>query len=168
MIPQVLPGRTPEEQVYLFWRARQKRPNLCKLTAPRKRLLRGALRDYEARDLCALVVYAYESDAKGPRFWREGDYLDLVNLLVGKNLAGRMEKAVDWHERQMANGGEEIDPVALMTALQSRKPGTRTSLGHVPVTPNAAEASQNLTEASAAHATTPVAPPKRRKRPTWG
>lgn len=168
MIPQTLPGRSPEEQVYLFWRARQKRPRLCKLTAPRRRLLRGALQDYEPRDLCALVAYAYEAEEKGPRFWRDSDYLDLSNLLVGKKLAGRMEKAVDWYERQMANGGEEIDPVELMAALQRRKPGEPISLGHGAVTPNAAEVSQNLAEASAPHATTPAAPPKRRKRPTWG
>ena len=151
MIPQTLPGRTPEEQVYLFWRARQKRPRLCKLTAPRRRLLRGALQDYEPRDLCALVVYAYEAEEKGPQWWREEGFLDLSNLLVGKKLAGRMEKAVDWYEKKITVGdeGEELDPIKLLAALQQRVPGTPLRTEDAP-------------------ATTPAPPPRRRtRRPSW-
>lgn len=133
-IPETLPGRSPAEQVFEFWRARQKRPDWCKLTKPRRKLIERALRDYEARDLCALVAYAYEADEPGPRFWR-GDnrdgrtYLDLTNLLSdAARLPGRVEAALAWVERMDAGPEEQADPtpdnpVAWLRALADRAPG---------------------------------------------
>lgn len=134
-IPDHLPGRCPAEQVFAYWRARQRAPDRCKLTQPRRKLIERALRDYEARDLCALICYAYEADEPGPRFWR-GDnrdgrtYLDLTNLLSdAARLPGRVEAALAWVDR--VDGVDDADPsstdpedpTAWLRALADRVPG---------------------------------------------
>ena len=134
-IPDNLPGRTPAERVFLYWRARQRAPDRCKLTQPRRKLIDRAMRDYDARELCALICYAYEADEPGPRFWR-GDnrdgrtYLDLTNLLSdAARLPGRVEAALAWVDRvEGATDREDAeatpdDPTAWIRALADRAPG---------------------------------------------
>lgn len=129
---------SPAEQVFEFWLAYQKRPDLCKLTVARRKLLKRALKDYDALDLCALVKYAYEANEPGPKYWR-GDnrqdrtYLDLVNLLSdAARLPGRVEKAVTWLDAREAapatSQAIEDDPTAFLAALARRAPGETPAL----------------------------------------
>lgn len=90
------------ERVFEGWRARQRRPQACRLTDDRVDLLRSRLsRGYSVEDLLALFEYAWNADTAEARFWR-GDnarrrtYLDLSNLLRAGKLAGRVESARNW------------------------------------------------------------------------
>lgn len=141
-IPVLLTGAGPVEQVFEFWRAKQRRPERCKLTEGRRKLILRALKDHDVRDLCALVAYAYESEDAGPRFWRGENragrtYLDLTNLLSDRNrLPGRVESALDWLDR-VDDGAEDgvidtDDATALIAALVHRRPGQRPSLATTP------------------------------------
>lgn len=113
--------------VFEAWRARQRLPAACKLTAPRRKLIEAAVKDHGTDDLLALVRYAYDADEPGPRFWRgdnrqERTYLDLTNLLVRSKLAGRVEAALAW----VMDGGAEADPTdptAMLAQLARRAPG---------------------------------------------
>lgn len=150
-IPETLPGRSPAEKVYFAWRSRQRAPERCKLTEARRKLIRRALRDYEVEEVVALIVYAYEADEPGPRYWR-GDnrqgrtYLDLTNLLSdAARLPGRVEAALAWVESDGA--GEPIeDPTAMLSALANRAPGATTT---------------------ATEETPPSTPRRRRALPRW-
>lgn len=89
------------QRVFAAWQARQARPDLCRLTDDRKRLIKARLREYSADDLCALIDYAWDADEADARFWRGENaesrtYLDLENLFRVSKLAGRVEKALAW------------------------------------------------------------------------
>ena len=90
------------EKVFNAWKVRQKRPQLCRLTKERRKLIKRAFNDgFSADDLVALIEYAYESKDPGPRFWRGENqqkrvYLDLVNLFRINKIAGRVEEALNW------------------------------------------------------------------------
>ena len=103
-LPEQLEGRTPAEQVYRFWLRFRVRPDLCKLTPARRKVMERAFAEgYEARDLAVLVLYAHIADEGGPRFWRGENarrrrYLDVVNLFSDRaRLAGRIEDAWVWY-----------------------------------------------------------------------
>lgn len=107
---------TEVELVWEEWRKRQKRPDLVRLTAERRRLISARIKlGYSADDLCALVAYAYESDDDRPRFWRgeTGDgpdsrtYLDLENLFRVHKLGERVPAALEW--REGGDGGPNDD-----------------------------------------------------------
>lgn len=94
-------------QVFEHWRKRQLRPDLCRLTNERRKLIEAALSDdgYEPKHLCSLVDYAYEAETAEARWWRGENphgrwYVDLENLLVRRKLAPRVERAVPWAERR--------------------------------------------------------------------
>lgn len=119
--------------MFLYWRGFQARPDACKFTEARRKLVNRALADYDDRDLCALVLYAYRADEPGPRFWR-GDnrdsrtYLDLVNLLSeAARLPGRVEAATAWLDacQRAPDVGVAVedDPTAMLAALARRAPG---------------------------------------------
>ena len=114
----------PVLQVFALWRSYRPNPDYCRLTAARRKLLRARLRDYTAADLCALVRYAYESDAAEARFWRgendrRAEYTDLVNLLRVSKLDGRVERALLWRDDQAAKAdterrGLDLGPMGLV------------------------------------------------------
>jgi len=90
------------ERVFENWKARQRRPEACRLTEDRIELLRARLsKGYTVEDLLGLFEYAWCADTAEARFWR-GDntrrrtYLDLANLLRAGKLAGRIETAANW------------------------------------------------------------------------
>lgn len=102
------------ESVFEAWRARQARPEACRLTDERRDLIRVRLAlGYEVEDFVLLVRYAAESDEPGPRWWR-GDnptrkrYTDLANLLRREKLAGRVEAAREWLHRSVDRETENL------------------------------------------------------------
>jgi len=67
-----------------------------------KKLIRGALREYSASEVCLVIRWAKESPDYS--FQRKGGYDKLNNLLVASKLPGRMEKAEEW-----AGHGSSLD-----------------------------------------------------------
>ena len=101
------------QQVFDVWKRYRPRPEYCRLTATRKKLIAARLRDYSPQDLVALVVYANESDVAECRFWRgqndrRAEYLDLTNLLRVQKLDGRVERALLWRDEQTAKATAEV------------------------------------------------------------
>jgi hypothetical protein len=112
------PTTDPVQQVFDLWRGYRPNPAYCRLTAARRKLLAARLRDYSAADLCALVRYAFESDAAEARFWRgendrRAEYTDLVNLLRVSKLDGRVERALLWRDAMTAQAATERDGLDL-------------------------------------------------------
>jgi len=108
----------PIELVFQTWQKYRPNPAYCRLTAPRRRLIGARLRDYSADDLCWLIRYAHEADAAEARFWRgENDrrqeYLDLTNLLRVTKVDGRMERALLWRDKKLAEAATEAAGVDL-------------------------------------------------------
>lgn len=98
---------TPEDiqRVFTLWKSYRPRPELCRLTGNRRKLIRTRLKDWTPEDLCVLVRYANEADTSEARFWRGQndrgqEYLDLVNLLRGTKMDGRVERAHLWADEQ--------------------------------------------------------------------
>jgi hypothetical protein len=112
------------QRVFDVWRRYRPRPDYCRLTAARRRLIGARLRDYPAECLIALVVYANEADVAECRFWRgqndrRAEYLDLTNLLRVQKLDGRVERALLWRDAQTEQAVEEargmdLGPLALL------------------------------------------------------
>ena len=99
--PEQHPKTAEVNRVWEAWRERQARPDFCRLTDDRKRLIRSRLREYSVDDLIAVIDYAYDADEAGPRFWRGENadsrtYLDLDNLFRVGKLAARVEAARLW------------------------------------------------------------------------
>ena len=127
------PQHEDETRVYECWRGYQERPDACKLSEGRQRLIRRALRQHTAADLVALITYANEADTDEAAWWqgrntrsRDGRpklYLDLSSLLADKDgrLAGRVERAVAWLHRGNEPTGN--DSAELLRALANRIPG---------------------------------------------
>ena len=67
-----------------------------------RRLIRGALRDYSAAEVCLVIRWAKESPDFS--FQRKKGYDKLNNLLVASKMPGRMEKAEEW-----AGHGSSLD-----------------------------------------------------------
>lgn len=123
---------TDVDRVFEAWQQRQARPEFCKLTEGRRRLILRALKDYSAEDVLALIDFAFDSNNPQARYWR-GDnrdgrkYLDLTNILAGADrLPGRIEKALIW--REDGDDEEADDPEAgedateMMRRLTNRAP----------------------------------------------
>lgn len=112
------------QRVFSAWRRYRPRPDYCRLTLTRRKLIAARLRDYTADDLYWLMVYANEADAAECRFWRgqndrRAEYLDLTNLLRVQKLDGRVERALLWRDAQTAQAAEEargmdLGPLALL------------------------------------------------------
>ena len=127
---------SPIQAVFLAWRCFQTRPDSCKLTKARKRLIERALADYDADELMDLFSYAYTADKPGPRFWRGENqqgrkYLDLTNLLGNAaRLSSRVEAATAWVEQCHSREPEmtEVESTAALAALARRAPGTGPSI----------------------------------------
>lgn len=110
-------GRAQEHEgvarVFEAWRSRQASPERIKLGADRRRLIEQRLRLYEPGALVALIRYAYEADAPGPRFWR-GDndkgqeYLGLDNLFRSSKIADRVDAALAWSEGGAVRGPSTV------------------------------------------------------------
>jgi len=117
-------------RVWEAWRERQARPEICRLTDDRKRLIKSRIREYSADDLIAVIDYAYDAEEPGPRFWRGENadsrtYLDLDNLYRVGKLAARVEAARLWQSGGSADpegGPEGTGAVNLgpMAAFQGR------------------------------------------------
>lgn len=105
------------ERVFEAWRVRQARPQVCRMLADRKDLLRKRLAlGYSPDDLIAVIEYIYEADEPDPK-WMRGQnprhraYLGLDNILRREPLAGRVEAALVWKESKSgATEHEDADP----------------------------------------------------------
>jgi len=111
------------EQVFEAWKAKQGRPEACRLTDERRDLIRVRLAlGYDVEDFLLLIRYAAESDEPGPRWWR-GDnptrkrYTDLANLLRREKLAGRVEAAREWADRAAERETENLSGRFRLIAL---------------------------------------------------
>ena len=101
-----------DENILLVWNAwknRQRRPASCHLGAGSKKIIVGALKEAEAKDMVSLIAYAYEADEAGPRYWRGENqqgrtYLGLDNLLRVTKLASRLQMVVAWVESNESRG----------------------------------------------------------------
>lgn len=114
--------------VWKFWASRQRRPDLCRLTADRRKLIADRLRlGYDPTDLIVLFRYAFEADEPRARFWR-GDndrgetYLGLDDLLRVTKLGDRVVRAHHWAEDQA--GGSAL--LSLPIGAASSAPAVRT------------------------------------------
>jgi len=94
---------TEVQEVFEFWKQKQKRPHLCRLTKARKALIKSRLDEgYKPEDFRVLFEYAWGSTDPGPRWWRGENpdrktYLTLESLLRATKLAPRIENAWNWH-----------------------------------------------------------------------
>lgn len=107
---------TKKEQigsVWIAWLAQQKRPDLCRFTAHREKLIGTALKDVSAADLRTLIAFAYESDHRQARWWqgqnpRRKRYQSLEFLLQPTKLALRVELALRWREGVLEDGDADL------------------------------------------------------------
>ena len=97
---QVHPGAW---SVFSSWKSRQARPDQCKLTKARHRLLKAACQDYETADLLAVVALAYDAPIgtnglpeSYRRSWREDGPAGLEMLLRRQAVARNVEMAQRW------------------------------------------------------------------------
>jgi hypothetical protein len=92
------------QQVFDRWRQHRPRPELCRLTTDRAKLIRDRLAlGYTAADFVALVDYVFTSDDDWCRFMRGGndrgkDYTGLDSILRKEKLADRVERALLWSD----------------------------------------------------------------------
>lgn len=121
-------------QVWEEWRARQARPEACRLGVGARGEITRALGEATVEQLVLLVRFAYTADEPGPRFWRGANdrrmtYLGLDNLFVAKKLGQRIQAALAWADQQQQHrateDGTDLGPMA---AYRRRGPdGTTTS-----------------------------------------
>ena len=101
-----MPKPTPIEVQFIWetWRQTRPRPNLCRFTKDRDKLIKARLElGYSATDLVALVRYMTESNDSLPRWMRGANprkksYMDLDNLFRVGQLGKRVEAALIWIE----------------------------------------------------------------------
>ena len=99
-------------RVFEAWRAYQPRPDVCRLTESRKKLIRARLKEFSVNDLCLLIKFVFESNDNGCR-WLRGEnptktkYLDLSNLFRTTKVAKRIESAYAWQDSQQASATRE-------------------------------------------------------------
>lgn len=105
--------RSPDaaKKVFEVWKKYRPRPELCRFTSDRKKLIQDRLKlGYTSDDLITLIRYVNEAEAGFPR-WMRGDnpknrqYLDLTNLFRKEKLAARVEEAQLW-----ATGDQDPEP----------------------------------------------------------
>lgn len=104
------------EAVFAVWRSRRPRPDLCRLTTDRRKLIASRLGlGYSAADLIAVIEYIHDADTDDAK-WMRGQhprnrtpYLDLDNLLRIQRLAGRVEAALLWKEQRDKGGTDTGD-----------------------------------------------------------
>lgn len=96
---------TDIKTVFEKWRSYQPRPNICRLTDARKKLIGARLKDFSAEELEVMIKWVFESNEYGPR-WLRGDnperrtYLDLQNILRSTKVPQRVEAAFRWVDQQ--------------------------------------------------------------------
>lgn len=126
-------GPAPEAvaQVWEAWRARQDRPEACRLGVGARAIIARALGETTPEHLLLLLRFAYEADAAGPRFWRGANdqrrtYLGLDNLLRLGKLQERLQHALAWDERQARQGaqgdGTTLGPLASYRRPRAARP----------------------------------------------
>jgi len=103
----------PVTAFYEAWRARQSRPDACKLSEARRALIakRAKRADATADDLRALVRYAYEADTQEARWWQDHpQYLGIEYLLRDEKLPGRIERAREWATESGDAESRDVEP----------------------------------------------------------
>lgn len=106
------------QAVFDCWKARQEKPGACKLGAATQKMIRAALQESSVEQLIDLIVYAYEADEPGPRFWRGENshnrtYLGLDNLMVASKLQGRLQLVAVWKDKNgHTEDGTNLGPLA--------------------------------------------------------
>ena len=81
-------------------------------------MIRAALQESSVEQLIDLIVYAYEADEPGPRFWRGENshnrtYLGLDNLMVASKLQGRLQLVAVWKDKNgHTEDGTNLGPLA--------------------------------------------------------
>jgi hypothetical protein len=108
------------QRVFTAWAERRPKPQYCKLSKARKRLITARLKEYSADELVAVIRYAYDADEPWPRWMRgnnprDRQYLDLENLFRVTRLAERVEEALLWADRMKREGPapKAVDGVVL-------------------------------------------------------
>lgn len=91
--------------VFEKWKSYQSRPDVCRLTDSRKKLIKARLKEYSSDELCLMIDYIFLSQDLGCRFLRGENpdrkkYLDLTNLLRVTKVPQRIERAFEWHDSQ--------------------------------------------------------------------
>lgn len=103
MSEKAIPG-VDVRAVFTAWQAKRPRPDLCRLTADRDKLIRSRLAlGYSVADLQALIAYVFDADDDWCRFMRGGnnrgkDYTGLDSILRKEKLGDRVERALLWKE----------------------------------------------------------------------
>lgn len=125
--------RTADEadvrRVFDAWRALRPRPELCKLTPDRSKLIADRLAGRSSADLVALIEYVHTADDKWCAFMRDGGYTGLDSLLRRAQLDDRIERALLWKESAaaQARAAEQLDRTGVdlgaLGALRHRPPG---------------------------------------------
>lgn len=93
------------QSVYDAWKAYRPRPDLCRLTADRAKLIRDRLAlGYTAADLRALIHYVFQAEDDWCSFMRGRnergtDYTGLDSILRREKLADRVERALLWRDQ---------------------------------------------------------------------
>jgi len=100
------------EDVFELWRSYRPSPSLCRLTPPRRKLIKTRLKSYSSKDLCVLIKYAFESESSEARFWRgennrRQEYTGLTNLFRVTKIDDRLERALLWDADENRDSREE-------------------------------------------------------------
>lgn len=96
------------QSVFDAWRAYRPRPDLCRLTTDRAKLIRDRLAlGYSTTDLRTLVQFVFEAEDDWCSFMRGRndrgtDYTGLDSILRREKLADRVERALLWRDQHAA------------------------------------------------------------------
>tara|TARA_R110000851_G_scaffold84037_1_gene183471 strand:+ start:5245 stop:6066 length:822 start_codon:yes stop_codon:yes gene_type:complete len=89
--------------VYNHWH--QYKPRSTTLRQDQLKLMKGALSLHTVSELQRVFDYAFTASDKHPHvsFWREKGYLDISNLLSGKNVHRNVDLALEWRNGKEKN-----------------------------------------------------------------
>lgn len=124
---KVLGTEAEAQLVWEAWRKYQRRPEICRFTQDRAKLIRERLGlGYQAEDLIAVVRWANECQERMPRFLRgENDrrtaYLDLESLFRECHLGGRVEAARNWIEDEKGPAPDQVTHPSGLTLILGRR-----------------------------------------------
>ena len=88
-------------EVWDFWF--KYNPRTRKIRKDQVRVIKAALKAYSVEQCCNIIEYANEAPDSAPHveFWREQNFMDLINLLNTKNIPRNEEHARAWKEGDM-------------------------------------------------------------------
>jgi uncharacterized phage protein (TIGR02220 family) len=110
------------EKVFEFWASKQKRPQVCKLTEERRKLIKNRMANgYTHEELILIIKYFYESNSDDARWMRGHNpsrrkYLGLDNLFRKKKLGDRLELAKNWEADLKEIRQDNFGPLAFFRA----------------------------------------------------